>query len=235
MGITIWAYVLATAGIVLGGYFVKQKQWKPACWIICFALLIVAGGNIQIREVSPSISDAFKITKEISAITNQLATLNVQVLNTVAMKQEVSQTVTLVTKVEKEIADIREAIKQFYAHSRGDLFCQKDNGGRVKIFNTNNVTVVYFQLKEIPVPESIVLTHKHGTSSPVTYSTFRNIVQYRCDSKPGEILNSDSEFYFIRYFKDDFTTETPISIEAMKYIGTSNQIDRAVFYYKEPN
>lgn len=235
MSFKIWAFAAATIGLLAGVYAIRKTHWKSGAWLLCCSLLVFAGGAVTIGSLSPSVSDSFNFTQQLAGVTNQLAMLQFQVSQTIGMKQEVSQTVNVITKVEREIANIKESIKQFYDHARGTIFRKKDKGERVRVFRTNNTTVVYFELDDIPLPQSVIITHKRGTFSPATHSIFHNIVQFHIEDKTDTILKNDKDFYYIRYFKDAFSTNTLMTLEDMKYIGTSNYVDRAVYKRKKPN
>ena len=157
--------------------------------------------------------------EKVTAISAQLAELKVDVRQAVSLKQEVSQTVNVITKVEREIADMKEAIGEFYNLSSGEAFRAKDKGGRVQTFTTNGLTFVYFELQKIPLQQSISITHRQGAYSPLTYSMHRNIVDLRLVGNEAKSLRTDEDFCFIRYHHDPFAEASPVTTKDMVFVG----------------
>jgi uncharacterized protein (UPF0335 family) len=223
-----WAYFFASIGIIIGIYSIKNKKWKIASWIICFSLLIFIGGNVQLGDINSFIDNSFNITKRFKDVESSLENLNLEMNQVLALKQDISQTVNLITKVEKEIADIKETIKQFYSYFKGELFSKEDIDKRVKIFHSGKFTVIYFQLETIPIKESVILTHQNGTSSPATYSISHNTISYRTKGKIDNILKDEDDFYYIKYFQDFNSKEELVTLEGMVYKGTPEEPDLAL-------
>jgi hypothetical protein len=194
--------------------------------VVLGAVLVVAVAFLA--GVGAKLADT---KQQVSVLTNQLAELKIDVRQYTSMKQEVSQTVNVITKVEKEIGDIKEAINAFYRLASGDIFRAKDKGRLVQCFTTNGLTFVYFELKHIPLPESVLITHRRGAYSPFTYSNTRNIVELRLVGDEALSLKDDEDFCFIRYHKDSFTKEIPLTVNGIVFRGEINNLGLAT--YKE--
>ena len=168
------------------------------------------------QELKVDVENALKLT-------NQLSIEN---------KNEVKIINQNVTKVEKEIANLRETIEQFYDDSKGEVFVQKDKGIKVKVFELEEISVVYFELQHIPIENSIEITTEYMALSPATYKSFHNIVSMRTRGKASSILESERSFFYIRYHRN-FSNEKPLlSLEGMRFEGTDKQPDRATYNIK---
>lgn len=230
LSLIIWAYVFATIGILTGLYAFKNKQWKPGAWIICISLLIFAGGNIRIDQFSPSVSNSFNFTEQIDGIKSDLAKVKLNITQAIDLKQEVSQTVNVITKVEKEIANIKETIQQIYNQTTRELFLEKDLDSTVKVFDQNGKKrIVYFQLNNIPIHNSVEITHQNGAFSPATFSIFHNIVALRTLKKLDRIFKNDIDFYYIKYYRDHLSEESLLTLKDMVYQGTDANPNKANF------
>jgi hypothetical protein len=156
-----------------------KRRWKLACWIGCFSLLVFAGGSIDIQNLSPSVSDSFNIRREITGITNRIANLQVRVNQAVSMKQEVSQTVNVITKVEKEIANIKEAINQLYSRLRVEVFRPSQVGDQFCGWAySNKASWVALRLHGCPVQGSVQGIWDNRPLYPTSMRTFENVLVY---------------------------------------------------------
>ena len=231
MTFKIWAYLFASIGVILGGISMKNKKWKIGAWIICFSLLVFVGDHVKIGDISPSITDSFNIMKkEVDDVKSDLKALKVDINQAIALKQEVSQTVNVITKVQKEIANIKEATQQIYSQTKGEMFYENNLGDTVKIFEQGKkMRVIYFQLKNSPISNSVEVTNQNGTASPATFVVFHNIICLRTNEKMDKILKEDVDFYHIKYYQDYLSEESFYTLKDMVYKGTPDNPNIATF------
>ena len=233
MIIKIWAYVVATISVLIGIWCLKNKKWSIGRWIICLSLAIFISGNINIGQISPSISNSFnKLGYRMKAVETKVKDLDIRVEQKIALQQQIAQNVTFVTEIKKEIANLNEAIKQIYEYGTREIFAKNDIGKRVMVFKrvggAGNHTIIYFQLQFIPINNSVVLSNNEGTSSPGTYNVDRNIVIYRINTTPDKILADGEAFYCISYFREPFSGQPLQTVVDMEYKGTPENINAAI-------
>ncbi len=207
---------------------IRKYPGRTLC-LLSATLVLSAAIVVAVAFLSGVGTRLAETKKQVSILTNQLAELKIEIRQTTSMKQEVSQTVNLITKVEKDIGDIREAINSFYRLASGEVFKAKDKGHRVQTFTANGFTFVYFELEHIPLPESVLITHRRGAYSPLTYSNARNIVELRLVGDEALSLKDDEDFCFIRYHQDSFTKDIPLTVNGMVFIGEKNHFGLASF------
>ena len=230
MLLKIWAFSFATIGVLSGIFALKNKKWKTATWIICLSLLVFVGENIRFNDINPSVSNSFNFTKEIADIKSGIKNIKLDVKQAIALKQEINQTVTVVTRVEKEIVNIKEAIQQIYNQATGEIFEADQLNNTVRIFGQNKKRrVIYFELKNIPIINSIEITSQSGAASPATFSSLKNIVYHRTSEKFDKILSEDPDFYYIKYYKDNFSEDHLLTLKDMIYEGTDDNPNKASF------
>lgn len=166
--------------------------------------------------------------------------LNLKVGQVMNLKQDISQTVNLVTKTEKEIANIKEAISQGYKLKKKAVFHREHLGRLIKVYENpagSGGSVVFFQLEDIPIPQSVSLSHNAGASAAATFASIQNIVCYRTIKNKSRFLEDDKKFYYIEYYPDPFPQEELVTVENMIYDGIPENILKAKFnkYKKEDN
>jgi hypothetical protein len=74
------------------------------------------------------------------------------------LKQEISQTVNVVTEVKKEIVNLQDSINDFYSQLNAEMYRSEDLGKRVKICDNGQTRLVCFVLNSIPVEKSLTLS-----------------------------------------------------------------------------
>ena len=211
------------------GIFVLLKEYKRklGTWIICFSLSIFVGGNLQIENL---VSNTFNITEKIKGIESKIQKLDIKVNQTVALKNEMSQTVNVITEVKKEIENIHEAIEEFYKQTLLEIFTKKDLGKRVMVCDSMGMRVVCFQLKKIPIYKSVSLTNERGTVSPSVLNFTSNILLFRTNDKTETILAKEKHFFSIYYTKDYRHSDAQLyTVEGMQCLGTKDNPDYARF------
>ena len=129
---------------------------------------------------------------------------------------------TTITEVKKEIANIREAMHQYYRNFKIATFTKEDLDKTVKAFpnprNSDNKSLIFFELDEIPEPNSVTLAANDGMVSFSTFHAWANIVAFKLGHHVEEFFNNEKiTFYEIRYVPDYFSEIELYTIEDMKY------------------
>lgn len=176
---TFWAYVIATVGFCVGMYLIfLLKKWKIGAWIACLSLAVFAGASINIQNLV-SVDDAFKyqVQQQVSAISNDVGALKVQMVLT----QQIVQTVNLVTEVKKEVADIRETIAQLYERTRTEQVLTTDSNKLSYLEKKDGAHVAIIRLKNVPIRQSVNALAYSGDGEqipilPMSMSTYRNVL-----------------------------------------------------------
>ncbi len=202
---TFWAYGIATVGFCSGMCLMfLLKKWKIGAWLTCVSLAVFAGASINIHNLV-SVDDAFKyeIKQQMSTLSNDVAGLNVRMVQSMVLTQQIVQTVNLVTEVKKEVADIREMITGLYDRTRTETvrpgesnrlwYVEKKDGAHVTVlrleqaFLRQSVSVVAFgKGQQIPIlPTSLtsyrnILTIPWDSAAP-SYTAMSYIVTYTLD------------------------------------------------------
>ncbi len=223
---TLWAYIIATIGMGCGIFVIlKGYKWKIGTWIICISLSVFVGGKLQIENL---VSNTFNITERLGGIESKIQELEVTVNQTVALKNEMSQTVNVITEVKKEIENIHEAIAQIYENVESETFKQKDLNKKVRVFDTEVRRVVYFQLDKTPIDKSVRVSGRNGLCSPAAISIISNIVLLRTEAGKEDILTKEHDFFLIQYSQDHGSEEPLLTLKDMQYKGTKENPNRAI-------
>ena len=223
-----WAYAIATLGTGFGIWcIVEKRNWKWGSWFIIISLGIFFGGNLNIGTIV-SVTNSFN--KKIEGINEKIGSLDLRVAQVLKLEQKITQNVTLVTEVKKEITNIQEVIGQMYQNSKTEIFHEKDLDLRVKVFEVpDKGSVLYFQLENVPIANSVSLSHYGGTAAVATFGNLYNIIGYQTMNKPNTILKEEDDFYCITYFVDSTYTEELRTLKNMVYTGTEDNIMSATF------
>jgi len=230
--IKIWAYSFATLGFFVGVWLFKKEKWKAGAWIICCSLLIFLGGNIEIGQINPQITDSFNFIQRMNALEKELDNVQINLKQAISMKQEVQQTVNIITRVEKEIANMKEATKELYGMYSGELFQKKELGDKAQIFDYGTGRAVVLELSNIPIGKSVLITHRRGIVSPAACYIVNNTVLIRMEDALENIFNNDKEYFFVTYCKDLSSKSELLTVKDMKYEGTQENPNKA-FYKKK--
>jgi len=67
--------------------------------------------------------------------------------------------------------------------------------------------------------QAIIITHRRGAYSPLTYSANRNIIELRLVGNEALSLRDDEDFCFIRYHKDPFIDVPLLTVDEMDFLG----------------
>ena len=159
------------------GWIEAIRKYPGRTLAILVATILL--GSILVIAVAflSSVGSRLAETKlEMSSLTNQLAELRIDVRQAVTMKQEVSQTVNVITKVEKEIANIKEAIKQLYERIRTDVFRSSETEKRCSFKKLGGGVVVALRLSGCPIRESINGIWGNRLLYPTSIKAYDNVL-----------------------------------------------------------
>jgi hypothetical protein len=154
-------------------------------------------------------------TKELEIAVRNSNTLRVSNQNQVKI---INQSIT---KVEKEIANIREAIHEYYNEIVTEVFRQQDRGNKMKLIpipGQEGQSALFFMLNKIPEPNSIrIITHR-GTSVPLTTLRIsRNIVMVQI-SGLSELFPGSSDYVEVSYTPNFFAIRPLFTLEDIEMI-----------------
>jgi hypothetical protein len=139
----------------------------------------------------------------------------------IEMKPQIVNVINNITKVEKEIANIREAIHQQYAAFKTEIFRKADLGNRITIYTfpgKPETSMVLFELEAIPVENSIQIGDNYGFSMAAsTFFVKLNIIFLNVgEMKPADFLKNDKEVYNVKYIPDTTSNEVMRIIKGLK-------------------
>lgn len=121
-----------------------------------------------------------------------------------------------VTKVQKEIANITEAIHQHYSEVITEVFHQQDKDVKIKLISIpdhERDSALFLMLNRIPEPNSIRITTDRGTSVPLTtLRTSRNVIMVQI-SGLSKLLPSPSNYFEVSYTPNFFAKGSLFSLE----------------------
>ena len=180
---TFWVYGISTFAFFIGVFIIlKFKKWQLGGWITCLSLAIFAGASINIRNLI-SVDDAFKyeVTQQVSAISNEIGNVKIQLTQSMVVTQQISQTVNLVTEVKKEVADIREMVDELYKRTRIEQIQSTDTNRMWFLQKKDGAHVTVMRLEQPPIPQSLSALAFHGDSPsipilPLSMNFYRNII-----------------------------------------------------------
>jgi hypothetical protein len=155
-----WAFSVATIALLSGLYLIlRHKKWVSGTWIVCLALAVFAGASLNIGTLF-SVGDAFKysqVTQQLSALSNTVQALRISVVQSVVLTQQINQTVNMVTEVRKEVADMRELIRNLYDRARTETIQASDTNRLTFLDKSDGAHMVAIQLSDCPVPKSVTV------------------------------------------------------------------------------
>jgi hypothetical protein len=205
----IWAYIIATIGIAISVYLLKRNGWKLTAkitWVVCLSLAIFIGGNINIGEISASINNSFnKMREEINKTKQEINDINVKIAQAISLKQEVSQTVNLITKVEKEMVNLKETIHAQGALYKIENFTKKDIGNKVIILpnpqSPNDSSIILIELANNPEKNSIQIYKQTGNAVPPSaIDVVENIISIKASKETAyKLLGEERDMVTVKY------------------------------------
>jgi len=183
-----------------------------------------------------------QLSVDVENSNQQLVTLETKVLNAVSQVNEstisnenkveiVNQTIT---KVEKEIGDIKQALHQHYGLVEKETFRKTDEDIRIKLIpipTDPGVALLFFKLAQIPEANSVTITTDRGANIPFSVQQVdRNIVRVLRSGSP-KLFRKPNAFYEVSYIPDFFNTMALLSLEGM--VMNQGTDDRYEFRFKE--
>jgi len=147
----------------------------------------------------------------------------------IEMKPQIVNVINNITKVEKEIANIREAIHQEYAAFKIEQFGKKDLEKTIAIYpNPIKIeqSVIFFELQSIPEENSIQITDELGMSAPmITFTVLSNIICLRRYGKPDSFLKDENKYYVVKYITDAISNKKMYIIKGFKFITKGDNLE----------
>jgi len=230
--LTVCAYALSAIGVFSGIYAFRKGHWKVGCAVMVVGLAVAAGDRLNIGGISASADGSFNRT-QVFALSNQVAELSLDFDQTIIITQQLHQTFNQITKVEKEVVDLTARLNTLYRAQKRAWFMEADRGQRFQAFGGEFGTVVYFELDQIPIENSVDVSSHRGTRSPFVWNCFRNVVAYRCNTPPDEFIDDPQEFFYLRYWRDPDATNELLTVRGMTYKGTKGDPLNADFPHRD--
>ncbi len=206
----ICVLIIISTGVWIGFGLIKSKKYKYGVPIIISSLAAL-GGLSFLNNLSVTINNAQR----------DIANLKLEVVQNVALKQQMSNTINIVTKIEKEVANITEVIHQFNQAIRTEVFKNKDLGKKVQVLlspDFPNNTFIFFELENIPEPNSVFVISDLGAAGFSTYKIVHNILILKTDIPSAKVMKDENRFFNIRYSVDYNSKKELCTIEGMEII-----------------
>lgn len=158
---------------------------------------------------------------ELEAVKSDIKDLRIQIQQSLTLKQQISTTVNNIMKVEKEIANIKEAIHQHYSAFKTELFKKEDLGKKMMVFpnpaNPNNSSLIYFELEDIPENNSVIVSCQTGVAPSSVYDVNANIITLKHDVREKNFMKDNNAFYEIKYVPTFTVNKNLYSVKDMKF------------------
>ena len=218
MFINLCVLIVIGTGLWIGFGLIKSKKYKYGVPIILSSFAAL-GGLSFLNNLSITINN----TKR------DIDTLKLQVVQALTLQQKISNTVNLVTKIEKEVANITEVIHQFNQAIHTETFKNKDFNKKVKVLSLPefpNNTFIFFELENIPEPNSVLVTSDLGSAGFSTYKIAENIIILKTGIPSTEVMKDKNSFFNIRYSIDYNSKKELCTLEGMEFIFKDGN-----FYY----
>lgn len=204
----IWLYVIGSIGLIGGLYSLIKNKQKIGGWISFFSILIFVGGSLNIGDLI-SFNNSFNVEKEIKEIRKDVGDLKLQVSQTIELKQDISQTINLITKVEKEIVNIKESISYFYSQMNTDIYVDEDVDKKYFVVDYGYKRGIFFELGGIPIENTIFFSDDSQViySVPV-YVVVNNILFLTTNTSKEHLFDGEGKDVIrISYFQDSSSNE----------------------------
>jgi len=159
----------------------------------------------------------------------QIRDLNHKIQPIVELKPQIVNVINNITKVEKEIANIKEAIHQQYASFKTEVFKGTELGKTVTAYpdpsNPDNAILVFFELNDIPEGNSVQITDDRARSyARTSYIITSNVIALKLlGIKIDNILKGDA-YYEIKYIPDRISNKEMLTIKNLEIKKISDKI-----------
>ncbi len=221
----ICVFIIVVAGVWIGFNLIRNKKYKYGVPIIISSFAVL-GGLDFLNNMSITINNTNR----------EMDGLKINMTQALSLNQNISNTVNLVTKVEKEIANIKEAIHQQYASFNTELFWRIDLGKRIAIYknpkNPEKNSVIFIELPKIPEKNSIQIADNTGSyAPPSSYEVTSNIIAIgKGGMTPDAFLKNNNEYYAVKYIPDTISSDKMLTIKDLQL--TLNEDGNLRYSYK---
>jgi hypothetical protein len=205
-------------------YVDRKINTNFACFLLLFSIAAgLAAANYDILK-------RFKLAFfELETVKKNVQSLKTDVKQTLDLKQTISTTVNNIVKVEKEIANIKEAIHQQYAAFKKEEFKQNDIGKRIAVYpnpvESGKFSIIFFELESIPEENSVEIMDNTGMHAPSnTYDVNSNIISFnQAGVTMDNFLKGSNAFYIIKYIPDAISSKKMLTIGDLKIIPVGKE------------
>ena len=146
-------------------------------------------------------------------------------------KNEVKVVIQSITKVEKEIANIKEAIHQHYSAIITEVFHKQDENVKIQLIpipNHEGAAALFFKLNHIPEQNSIKIVTSKGVVVPLTtLHITRNIIMVQI-SGLTKLFSDSSDYYEVVYTPNFFENAPLFTLEEI----SMNKVSEGRFGFK---
>ena len=136
-----------------------------------------------------------------------------------------------VTRVEKEIANIKEAVHNIFEMVERETFFEEDENVRIKLVKlSDDFHAALMRLSKIPEVNSIRITNRRGINVPLTtMRPQRNIVGVQLGGEITKLFSTEKWFYEVSYIPD-FSEDKPLySLDDITVVKIDKNEFRLVF------
>ena len=180
--------------------------------------LSIESSNTQISDLKVAINNSISQTSQLA----------------IANKNQVNIVNQSITKVEKEIANIKEVIHQLYGSFKKEVMSPQDENVKIKLIpipTQAGDSALFFKLERTPKPNSIKIVNRNGTVVPfTTLKTSRNVLMVQISGLTKLFPNKD-HYYEISYMPDFIDSRPLYTLEDIEMIKMSDK--RYEFQLKE--
>ena len=139
----------------------------------------------------------------------------------IEVKPQINNVIENITKVEKEIANINEAIHQQYSAFEMELFTEKDLSKTVFVcpnpYNPKRDSLIFLVLKKPPEFNSLLIANSTGTYTPPgSYQIDSNIIQIWRQGVVSDDVFKASSVYAVKYVPDVISHQKILSIKGVE-------------------
>jgi hypothetical protein len=162
---------------------------------------------------------------------SEIRDLRTQISQSVNLKQNITQTVNNIVKVEvqKEIANLHDTLIQEDKARVREGFSKQDLDKKVKKVEppdnapSDAAALVMIELNKVPLPNSIIVQTQSQILASYTIQLVKNILEVRfLRHLPPDILRGDYDFIEVSYTPDPDSNQGLYSLEGFKIKYNSN-------------
>lgn len=166
--------------------------------------------------------------------------VDVKLQPVIEMKPVINNVINNITEVKKEVANLKDAVKQQYGLWESETFGKPHLDHSVKKLNRpptaprENASFVFLELKKIPLQNSLQISTERGVTAPGTTRTSGNIVTMKFLGSVDRILADDTDFINARYIAD-WEDDTPLrTLEGATFMYQCNEEGECEIRFNEP-